>query len=101
MAPFQTQKARLVRSAPLSELTKHLEFEMIKLVALYLANRTANDCYYVRLGRYAAEPDLDMIVGKKTLEEFAVAIFPGLRAAGLWPLQLPGCSRRLWPRSNP
>ena len=28
MAPFETHKARLVRSAPLSELTKHLEFEM-------------------------------------------------------------------------
>jgi len=28
MAPFQTHKARLVRSTPLSDLTKHLEFEL-------------------------------------------------------------------------
>ena len=31
MTPFQTLTARLVRSVPLSEQTKHLEFEMLRM----------------------------------------------------------------------
>ena len=59
-------------------LVQHLQFELIKLVALDLADRAADERDDLGLVRDAAEPDLDMVVREKVLEEFAVAILPGL-----------------------